>query len=256
MKVLSREVIPQLILLESEIHYSELPPPEVQSYIAIERNSPVLLSAPHGAKTFRNNNNEKWHEEEYTAGMALLLSELCRTSVIATTWRSEHSDPNEHSETKSSYKQAIRSMVGHGNIKWLIDLHGAGQGSKNLAKRQLVDLGIGTKSDYLPEDVYRKLVTLIEKYQDEDVTKRREKYGFPASGKNRIAAFAYKQLETYSVQIEMKPSVRVPHRRVDASMYGKALAEGGGPYSASPHMVLDMLQALVDFIESLRTLNV
>jgi len=97
--------IEQLIKIEAGIHYFEFPLPGQSPFTVVQRESPIILSAPHGAMTFRDTHKEIWHEEdEYTAGMALLLSEICNTSVIATTWRTEDSDPNEHGEERSAYK--------------------------------------------------------------------------------------------------------------------------------------------------------
>src|SRR6266536_2014367 len=102
MIILAEHTIERLIQIEAGIHYTELPPPERTPFVVVRRDSPIILSAPHGAITYRNNGKEIWHEEdEYTVGMALLLSELCKTSVIATIWRTEDSDPNEHGEKLS-----------------------------------------------------------------------------------------------------------------------------------------------------------
>jgi hypothetical protein len=136
--------------------------------------------------------------------------------------------------------------------KWLIDLHGAAKVNNRLAENQLVDLGVGNNNDYLPSSELDKLRALIEQYLGNEATDRKDKQGFKASNPNRIAAFAHKTLSISSVQIEMKPQVRIPLRRVDSSVFTKSLEEGGGQFSASPQKVLGMLQALVDFIEYLK----
>jgi hypothetical protein len=42
----------QLVALEAHVHYAEPPPAGVtQPYVLVERPSPVLVSAPHGALT-------------------------------------------------------------------------------------------------------------------------------------------------------------------------------------------------------------
>ena len=137
MTILADYIIERLIQIEVGVHYSEIPPPGRQPFVILDRNSPIILSAPHGARTFRFNDDEIWHEEdEYTASMVLMLSDLCQTSVIATIWRTEESDPNEHPENRSSYKRELRRLVEQGRIRWLIDLHGASITSKNLASVQ------------------------------------------------------------------------------------------------------------------------
>lgn len=246
----------QLIQMESQVHYGELPPPGVEPFVCILRNSPIVLSAPHGARTFRNNTTEIWHEEdEYTAGMALLLSELCQTSVIATVWRTEESDPNEHGETRSAYKRALRHLVELSNPKptYLIDLHGAGEDSNRIAITQKIDLGVGRRAEYLPPNESRALKEILEKGLGKGSTERNGKPGWDAENENRISAFAHNVLGLSAVQVEMKPSVRIPLRRIDASMYSKLGSKFSGPCSAEQKDVIAMLQALVDFIEFIKT---
>lgn len=248
--------IQRLIQIESQVHYGELPPPGVEPFVCISRNSPVILSAPHGARTFRDNATEIWHEEdEYTAGMALLLSELCHTSVIATIWLTEEFDANEHGESRSTYKQALRRMVENSQPKpgWLLDLHGASENSSRLDANQKVDLGRGRRLEYIPDETAQFFEQILESYLGKGCSQRNGKRGWDAENEHRMAAFAHRTLGLSAVQIEMKPSVRIPLRRIDASMYAKA-----GPYPINPSdvNVLGMIQALADFIEQLKTLPI
>jgi hypothetical protein len=252
MPTLPASILDRLIQIESEIHYTELPPPGRPPFVAIRRESTVILSAPHGALTFRNNHTETWHEEdEYTAGMVLLLSELCGTSVIATIHRTEGSDPNEHAEGQSPYKQKLRQMMEKTHARWVIDLHGAGEDNPRLMDGQKVELGTGNEDDYLPADAHQTLIAILEKHLGAGAADRGDKSGFRADGEHRMAAFAHRVLGLHSVQIEMKPSVRTARRRVDSSMYRKNTSYGG-PYSAPAQNVTAMLQSLVEFIEYLQ----
>ncbi len=252
--ILSEQNVLRLIQIEAGIHYSELPPPDRAPFVVVRRESSIILSAPHGAITFRSNNDEIWHEEdEYTAGMALLLSELCETSVIATIWRTADSDPNEHGEARSAYKQELRRLVQTTNARWLIDLHGASEDSNKLASDQKMDLGIGKDNEYLPKLVHTSLVSILENHLGEGIAERNGKRGFPARDENRIAAFAHQPLGLNSVQIEMKASVRVALRRVDSTMYQKSSSKYGGPFSAPAQNMIGVMQSLVEFIEYLKT---
>lgn len=253
MTTLPENAIEKLIQIEAGIHYSEPPPAGQLPFIAIRRAAPVILSAPHGAVTFRNNHKETWHEEdEYTAGIALLISELCRTSVIATAWYTADSDPNEHPEAQSTYKQELRRMVEATRARWVIDLHGAGEDSPRLSDGQKVELGAGGKDEYLPVIARKELASILEKHLGAGVADRKDKPGFRAEGANRIAAFAHYELGVHSVQLELKLSVRVPQRRPDSSLYRKS-SKHGGPFSASPQHVTAMLYALAEFIEYLKS---
>lgn len=249
MTTLPENIIEKLIQIEEGIHYFESPKPGQMPFVVIEREAPVILSAPHGAMTFRNNHTETWHDEdEYTAGMALLLSEICNTSVIATTWRTEDSDPNEHDEDRSVYKQELRRLAQAVNARWVIDLHGVGEDNPRLFEKQRVELGTGSRDEYLPVEVHKVLVAILNKNLGKDAAYRNGRPGFRAEGNNRIARFSCQTLGLHSVQIEMKPSVRVPLRRENSSAYQK-----GGPYSALPQNVVGMMRSLVEFIGFLNT---
>jgi hypothetical protein len=246
--------INRLIELEASIQYDESPPAGEKPFIVKDGKFPILISAPHGARTHRNNRLEEWHEEdEYTAGMAKLLGEICDVSVIAMVARSDHYDPNYHDEEKAEYKQKIRRIIEANEIKYVIDLHGAGKNSNYLASTQLVDLGLGNNNEYLDEVHREKLVNLIEAELGEGVTNRNGKTGFPAASKSkiRIALFCHnfeiQSIQIQSVQIEMRPQLRVAHRFQTASLY-----KNDGKYDADPNSIIHMLQALVDFIEYLK----
>ena len=179
------------------------------------RKSSILISAPHGAKTHRETDDGGWHEEdEYTAGMALLLGEICDVSVIAMVAQSEESDPNHHDEQNSKYKQKLRELLKPGKVIYVIDLHGAAEDSKYMTSAQLVDLGLGRGNEYLQKAHREKLINLIEGQLGSEVTDRKGMRGFPSTG-NTVAHFCY-DLGASSVQIEMKPELRVAERKEDS----------------------------------------
>ena len=122
-----------------------------------------------------------------------------------------------------------------------------------MAPNQLVDLGTGEDGESFPREATKTIKDCIERYLGVEATERNGFRGWDASLKGRtITAFAHQELGLNAIQIEMKPSVRVHRRRLDASMYGKPSSEYGGPYEAPSHQVQGMIQALVDFIEYLK----
>jgi hypothetical protein len=241
------EHVQRLVQIESDVHYNEAPPPGEEPFVLVRRDSPVLLSAPHGARTFRFSDEEVWHEEdEYTAALALLLSELCGTSVIATIWRTDDSDPNYRYEAQSPYKQELRELVGEQKVHWLLDLHGAKEARMKACQK--VDLGTRKELQSLPSEQLDRLAQLFQARLGQETVSHNL---FAAQTKDRsITAFSHGTLGIHSVQIEMKPSVRVPFRRTDASRFAQ-----DGPYAAAQESVLAAMQALVDFIEYLHHLG-
>ena len=226
------EHVQRLIQIESEIHYNEAPPPGEKPFAVVHRDSPVLLSAPHGARTYRNNSKETWHEEdEYTAGIALLLSELCQTSVIATTWRTDDSDPNYYEEAQSLYKRELRCLVQNSDIRWVIDLHGAS--SSSLKLHQLVDLGTRKKKQSLPVEQLQELAFLIEKRLGQDTVSYNR---FAAKSPGTITAYSQDEL----LGRESDPgagSERAPGRRVPRQERGPAGRRAGRrTHHLQPHL--------------------
>jgi hypothetical protein len=231
------------VAIESSVHYAEEPPPGREPFVVVRRASPVVLSAPHGAITYRNNAVELWHQEDdYTAGIALLLSERCGTSAMATIWRATVSDPNYHREKRSAYKRALRKLVEDVGARWVIDLHGLADSS--LPPAQLVDLGTRKEKQSLPQEQLDRLVDLVESRVGQGTVHHNR---FSAYREERtITAFSHGVLGLHAVQVELKSAVRVPRRRTDATAFAET-----GPYAADPAQVIALLQALADFVVDL-----
>ena len=228
--------------VEAHVHYGEPPPPEQLPFVVISRNSRVMISAPHGARTFRGKGLVSWHEEdEYTAGMALLLSELCDTSVVANIWRSDTNDPNFHGEAYSEYKEALKKVVADQHVRWVLDLHGARPNNSKLGG-SLVDLGTRKEKHSLNPQRLNIFDELLKTHLKVETISYD---AFPAlhPPNNTITEYCQEELRIEAVQIEMTPAVRVLCRRVDASAYARS-----GPFSAEPDQVLGMLRALAAFI--------
>ena len=112
MLILTPDLILKLIEIETQIRYDSLPPAGQAPFQVVAKKSPVLLSAPHGAITFRNSDQQIWHEEdEYTAGMALLLSEICGVSAIAMKQKCQEYDPNFTKRDDLPYKREILNLI-------------------------------------------------------------------------------------------------------------------------------------------------
>lgn len=238
-------LIERLIQIESHVHYCEPPPPGAESFVVIAHDSPVLISAPHGTRTFRNGGGETWHEEdEYTAGIALLLAEYLGVSAIANVWRDDKRDPNYYNDCV--YKEGMKQLVEGRKIRFVIDLHGAREDHPRM-KDALVDLGSlndGRALDAAHRDVLNAALCRVfgEKATSLNV--------FPAEKSDTVTKYCHDILGIQALQVEMKPSVRVPVRRTDASAFAKL-----GPYSAPPGGVWKMLGVLETFIRHLEKLK-
>lgn len=232
-----------LVRIESQIHYAVSPPEDRAPFVIVRHPSPVLLSAPHGAITYRGNTRETWHQEDdYTAGMALLLAQLCGTSAIATVWRTGDSDPNYHGEPRSPYKRALRALAAEAGVRWVVDLHASADAS--LPARVLVDLGTREELGSLPRGQLERFKGLLEATLGPGTVSQDR---FPARREGRtITAFCHGVLGLHAVQVEMKSAVRAVVRRREATAYAE-----WGPYRADPADVLGMMGALAAFVGGL-----
>ena len=267
MPVITPQHLEKLVRLENGIHYNEAPPDGVETFVVVERPSSVLLSAPHGAITFRNSSREIWHDEdEYTAGFALLLGELCGVSVVATTWKNTRYDPNNTREDNLPYRTAVRRLIHTHKVRFVLDIHGASMFSEILDPQQTIDLGY-RQARHKPAEAQlhapsmkRKHIRIFEGLlesagrQSDPACFVTDHNHFAALGPGTITTLAVGEQNpedgrtVQALQLEMKPPVRTLNRFPSASLY-----ETHGPYQADPGCVRAMLQALADFIEHLKT---
>lgn len=254
------EHINKVIALESDISYDQPPAKGNNSYVVIEKGAQVLLSAPHGARTYRNNREQIWHEEdEYTAGMAIFLGQLCGVSVIATVFRNDEYDPNYSRDLQVSYKREILRLIREHQIRFVIDLHGAALNSNRLDPLQTIDLGLrqgtGTEEPSMGIAHVEMLESLLldtsnQCDPDSFIVGRNRLAG---AGEGTVITFASKQViertgsHVQAIQIEMKPQVRIAYRFPAATLYSSC-----GSYQARVENVVHMLQSLTDFIEYLK----
>ena len=251
--------INRLIEFEASVRYDEAPPDKEKPFIVENRKSPILISAPHGARTFRDDDKEVWHEEdEYTAGLAQLLGEICDVSVIATVHKNEEYDPNYVRDDSVPYKQTIRTLIEDSGVKFVIDLHGAALNSRILKSPGTIDLGFRGK-ELQERSMSEKHVQTLEalftstdgKCPSSDFVVCRNK--FPARGRGTITTFVFccfgldTGYNVQSVQIEMKPQVRIARRFQTATLYKSC-----GDYEADSASIFHTIETLSEFIEYLK----
>ena len=257
---ITAEHINRLIELESAVRYQDAPAGGERPFVVCDGIGKVMLSAPHGAKTFRNNGEQVWHEEdEYTAGMALLLQEVVNVPAIAMVSKSLHYDPNFTATCE--YKDELRTVVTRKKIQYVIDLHGAALHSNKLDPEQTIDLGLRSKQeskyslDVKHVRAFKGLLRVTDNSIDRDCFVVKENR-LSAGNSDTVTKFVndLKITDTenrvQALQIEMKPQVRVVRRMPTATLY-----QSCGTYTADPLCVMHMLQALADFIDYLNALE-
>lgn len=256
--VITEVHISRLIGIESEVRYNQPPPEGEAPFVVVARAGPVLLSAPHGARTRRRSYDEAWHDEdEYTAGMALLLGELCGTPVIAMVARSKEYDPNYKRDVP--YKARLRELVRDCGVRYVLDFHGAAAHSRNLAPEQTIDLGYrgDARTERSMDEAHLQAFERLLQVEGAACDPRcfvvgRNRLAGRGSDKHEpVTTFVHglrSEQHVQALQIEMKPQVRIAHRFATATSYPSC-----GSYDADPYCVIFMLQALANFIAYLDT---
>ncbi len=246
---ITQDRVERLVEIESEVHYRTIPPDGTPPFVVASRRSPVIISAPHGARVYRNTADERWHDdEEYTAGLALLLGELCCASAIATVWQTAGDDPNYCDV--SPYKRALEALIASHGARFVLDLHGAAINSARLRPGEMVDLGYRSeqgKERSMREEHVARLESLLQSpatgcEKDCFVVGRN---ALRAATSGTVTTFAH-QHGLQALQIEIKPQVRVARRFPTSTLYRTC-----GDYAADLHCVMHLIQALADFVDYL-----
>ena len=189
----------------------------------IEGQIPIVISAPHGAKHYRRMEGEGyWKKEDaYTSSLAIMLGQLTRAHVIYAKYKAGE-DPNN--DTRSTYKDFLKTVVKEHGIKFVIDLHGA-------CGSQPFKIDVGTLSDTPGESSCPTFRPIIRKafqgFEDRVFNKH-----FAASSCGTITSFVRNDLGIEAAQFEINARYRIVESRSNPSL------------KASEQDILDMVGRL------------
>lgn len=195
MNISDTTILRNLIYSEQLIKQSfKLRPIPFQSgYRFIKGKFPILLSAPHAARTIRDDGLKI--RENYVGSFVHILSEQCEVYGIYTT----HIiiDPNRYNFSK--YKKKIKKLIDNHEIKLVIDIHGS-------HKSHTFDVDIGTYN-YASVLGNQKIVEhLKSSFKKHGFEKISENF-FTQKPRDTITRFSYK-LGVPSLQLEIHRSHR------------------------------------------------
>ncbi|MFC0562198.1 hypothetical protein [Halalkalibacter alkalisediminis] len=162
---------------------------------------PVLLSAPHATKLFRNNRIKE--QDDYTGTIGLLLQRYTNCHLIYTT-RCTSEDPNF--VIGGEYKEQIRKLAKLFDIRYVIDLHGA-------SEEREFDVDLGTQHGLtINHNVVDQLTETFKKYNIMSVC---ENSAFPAKHPGTVTAYCYHDLGLQSLQMEINKKIRNPNENLE-----------------------------------------
>ncbi len=209
------------------IRYDE----ESEAYFGIQKgNIPFLISAPHGARHFRNH---KWKEEdEYTSSIAIKLGEATGAHVIYVKNRTRE-DPNYDGNSK--YKAEVKNIINHHGIKFLLDIHGA-------SPKRPFKVCVGTR--YIKREksscpTFKDVIEeVLREFQGPPIFNRKN---FKARKPETITSFARMECGIEAAQIEINARYRIVERKPDST---KALSGKEPFFRADPKDVLMLFDTL------------
>lgn len=231
----TQPLLSRLAALEADVRYQEPAGPGEEEFRYTAGRIPVLFSAPHGAKHLRLGAPKD--EDEFTAGFARLAAELSGAHVLYARRRSD-GDPNY--DDAVPYKQRLAEIVPQAGIGFVIDLHGAKAESS-------FGIELGTMSGRSCPGYVDLLRAGLEAYgfrldapeEGEARLDRLRIDEFFTGAKNQtVVRFAWEQLHTPAVQVELNAHLRVPRRRPDSS--------GKEPFTGHPPRIERALAAFAE----------
>ncbi len=187
--------IPELRRIEKDNIRVDVPSREYFGYI--KGSIPILISAPHGTKHYRARENRWKAEDAYTSALAIKLGQLTGAHVIFARNKTLE-DPNN--AFKCLYKDFLAKVVKSNNIKFVMDLHGAGFNQSFKIDVGILDGRTGKNSCPTFKPIIERDLQDFEK----TVFNKRFRANDPAT----ITYFAWKRLKVESAQFEINADYR------------------------------------------------
>ncbi|WP_067724623.1 hypothetical protein [Oceanobacillus damuensis] len=163
---------------------------------------PILLSMPHSVAQMRNGKLKD--SDDYTGAIGLFTQKLLDCHCIYSTRTSEE-DPNYVIEGK--YKIELEKIIKKGNIKFVIDLHGA-------SSKRNFDIDLGTIHGKTMSS--NTINEIKEIFSNNGIMNVLENEMFAATHKGTITSFVHHELKVPCFQMEINKKFRDPLNRIDS----------------------------------------
>jgi len=218
--------------------------PEGESPIRVVRGSqPILISAPHSARHWRENDWKQ--EDEYTAAISWFLHETLGAHLIYARYQLKP-DPHDDGDD-NPYKQALSALVTSTPIRLALDLHGA-RGDRDFA------IAVGTIGGQTFAPFEQRLADSFARYGYVDqAPSSLDRLALNLSrymGGARlptITRYLWEQHQLPTAQIELSAWVRVVERLPNAT---NAKNLTSPEFRGEPSRIGRVLDALTEFVGS------
>ncbi|UCC86880.1 MAG: hypothetical protein JSV81_18805 [Anaerolineales bacterium] len=224
---------------ETQVRYRENPAPGQASFRYRPGTRPVLISAPHGALHWRQN---QWKgEDEYTAALAHVLAEQTGAHALYTVRRIR---PDPNFEDDSDYKRTLARLLREQGIELVLDLHGA-------RRRRDFGLELGTMSGTTCPDYQATIIQYLEwqgfvRDHSRSLDRLWVNCLFKGGSRQRtVTRFVWEQCGINAAQIEINAHLRVVRRKSDAVLYRE-----DPDFAADPSRLRRTVQALIRIVRA------
>lgn len=188
------------------------------TFLIEEGTVPVMVSAPHAVRQFREGRMKK--PDLYTGGIAQYLHKVSGCHMISSSKFGE-CDANYDPVGTNQYQASLKKYLDEHNVKVLLDLHGA-----DRSREYAVELGTAPKHDQAPgisceEDPslheYKFIAGFIksvfeERFAELDTDKKEiwKNQIFDAGKYNTVTKFISDNTSTACIQLEINGNYRDP----------------------------------------------
>ena len=184
-----------IISQEEEFAMNEYMGSGIEDYKYKEGTIPILISAPHTVKQWRNNQYKS--ADVYTGALVKTLNETTGAHIIYKT--TTNGDENYTTE-ETDYRKKIKDIVESNNIRVVLDLHGM-----TLEKESDIDIGTGNtyNINLLNQDyIYSSIINSLN-----SLNHTTNKY-FIGGGPYTISTYVSQKIGIPSVQLEINRKFR------------------------------------------------
>ncbi|MBX3083588.1 MAG: hypothetical protein KF716_18285 [Anaerolineae bacterium] len=237
----------RLVDLEQHTVIYDQAAPDDESPIRVVRGSqPILISAPHSARHWRDGD---WKpEDEYTAALGWFLHETLGAYFIYSRYQLQP-DPHDDGDA-NPYKQVLADLVATTPFRLALDLHGA-RGDRDFA------VAIGTIGGQTFAPYESQLVTAFEQHGFIDqaptsLDRLALNLGRYMGGARlpTITRFLWEQHQLPCAQIELSAWMRIVQRLPNAT---NAKNMTSPDFRGDPARILRVLEALTSFLRQILT---
>lgn len=182
-------------------------PPGEESIKVVAGTQPIIITAPHSVRPFRNG-KYRFSDGGATAAYAIALAELVGAHVIYANYENG-TDPNYQDDNE--FKRELASMIERVNPELVLDIHGS-----NPMRSYDLDIGTMNGDSLLGQaDLVTNLIDTLAKEGIFNISYNR----FSASKQQTIAKFASKK-GVPTLQLEINATYLMPSEgHIEAQRY-------------------------------------